>query len=79
MSLPQSSLLRVSRRAMRQMADRDTPLIRDDGDTVVCGYHGMRYDTRGECVDVPTPETWRPMHPSWPCGGISWPAPGDGS
>ena len=111
MSLPQSSLLRVSQRAMRQMADRDTPFIEDEwyvvalggeigrsllkrtvlghrlvryrtlagdpvalddrcahrsyplsagvleGDTVVCGYHGMRYDTAGDCIEVPSQAT----------------------
>ena len=108
MSLPQPSLLKVTRRAMSQMADRDTPFIRDewyvvafgaelgrsllrrtlldrrlvmfrtsggepialedrcahrsyplsagrlDGDTVVCGYHGMRFDQRGDCIEVPS-------------------------
>src|ERR1700722_14326926 len=111
MSLPQSSLLRVSRRAMRQMADRDTPFIQDewyvvafggeigrallkrtvlgrqlvmfrtsagdpvalddrcahrsyplsagtlDGDTLVCGYHGMRFDAAGDCIEVPSQAT----------------------
>ena len=111
MSLPQSSLLRASQRAMRQMADRDTPFIPDewyvvafgaeigrsllkrtvlekrlvlyrtaageavaledrcahrsyplsagalDGDTVVCGYHGMRYDKAGDCIEVPSQAT----------------------
>lgn len=111
MSLPQSSLLRVSQRAMHQMADRDTPFIQDewyvvayrgeigrsllkrtvigrrlvlfrtrsgeavalddrcahrsyplsagtlDGDTVVCGYHGMRFDRDGECIEVPSQAT----------------------
>jgi vanillate O-demethylase monooxygenase subunit len=111
MSLPQSSLLRVSQRAMHQMAGRDTPFIQDewyvvayrgeigrsllkrtiigrrlvlfrtttgeavalddrcahrsyplsagtlDGDTVVCGYHGMRFDRDGECIEVPSQTT----------------------
>ena len=30
MSLPQTSLLRASQRAMRQMADRNTPFIKDE-------------------------------------------------
>jgi phenylpropionate dioxygenase-like ring-hydroxylating dioxygenase large terminal subunit len=25
-----------------------------DGDTLVCGYHGFRYDTRGDCIEVPS-------------------------
>jgi len=25
-----------------------------DGDTIVCGYHGMRYDCSGRCVEVPS-------------------------
>ena len=25
-----------------------------DGDTVVCGYHGMRYDCSGRCLEVPS-------------------------
>src|ERR1700691_1874565 len=111
MSLPQTSLLRASQRAMRQMADRDTPFIHDewyvvafageigrtllkrtvlgirvvlfrtrdgvpiamedrcahrsyplsagrlDGDTIVCGYHGLRYDRAGDCVEVPSQQT----------------------
>lgn len=24
-----------------------------DGDTVVCGYHGLRFDAKGDCVEVP--------------------------
>ena len=102
------SLRRAARRAMDQMADRDTPFIRDewyvvafgaelgrallkrtvlgrglvmfrtddgrptaledrcahrsyplsagtlDGDTIVCGYHGMRYDATGKCIEVPS-------------------------
>jgi vanillate O-demethylase monooxygenase subunit len=108
MSLPQASLLRVSQRAMQQMAGRDTAFIQDewyvvayrgelgrsllkrtvlgrhlvlfrtlageavalddrcahrsyplsagtlDGDTVVCGYHGLRFDRAGDCVEVPS-------------------------
>jgi vanillate O-demethylase monooxygenase subunit len=104
----ESTLVRVAQRAMRQMADRGTPLIQDewyvvafatelkhmllkrtvlghrlvmyrdshgtpvalldrcahrsfplssgtlDGDSLVCGYHGFRYDTRGECIEVPS-------------------------
>jgi vanillate O-demethylase monooxygenase subunit len=111
MSLPQTSLLRASQRAMRQMADRNTPFIKDewyvvafvteigrallertiigqrlvlfrttrgepvaledrcahrsyplsagklDGDTVICGYHGMRFDKVGDCIEVPSQAT----------------------
>lgn len=24
-----------------------------DGDTLVCGYHGLRYDTSGRCIEIP--------------------------
>jgi len=111
MGLPQPSLLRASRLAMRQMANRDTPFIRDewyvvafgreigqkllkrtvvgrrlvlfrttageavaledrcahrsyplsvgtlDRDTVVCGYHGMRFDKNGDCIEIPSQPT----------------------
>lgn len=103
-----SNLARVSRRAMKQMADRDTPFVHDEwyvvafageigrallkrtilgerlvlfrssagapialqdrcahrsyplsagtleADTVVCGYHGFRYNSSGECIEVPS-------------------------
>jgi len=37
-------------------AHRSFPLSRSalDGDTVVCGYHGARYDCEGRCVQVPS-------------------------
>jgi len=111
MSKPPASLVRVSRKAMSQMADRGTPFIRDewyvvafaseigrsllkrtilgcglvmfrtsdglpvalddrcahrsfplsagrlDGDTLICGYHGLRYDRHGDCVEVPSQTT----------------------
>ncbi|WP_179506786.1 MULTISPECIES: Rieske 2Fe-2S domain-containing protein [unclassified Sphingomonas] len=25
-----------------------------DGDTIICGYHGMRYDAAGDCVEAPS-------------------------
>jgi len=25
-----------------------------DGDTIVCGYHGFRYDAAGDCIEVPS-------------------------
>lgn len=30
------------------------------GDTIVCPYHGLRYDGRGRCVDMPAQETVHP-------------------
>lgn len=35
---------------------RSFPLSRStlDGDTIVCGYHGLRYDASGTCVEVPS-------------------------
>jgi phenylpropionate dioxygenase-like ring-hydroxylating dioxygenase large terminal subunit len=37
-------------------AHRSFPLSRGslDGDTVVCGYHGARYDGEGRCLQVPS-------------------------
>ena len=37
-------------------AHRSFPLSRGslDGDTVVCGYHGARYDGEGRCQQVPS-------------------------
>lgn len=37
-------------------AHRAFPLSRGrlEGNTLVCGYHGFRYDTRGDCVEVPS-------------------------
>jgi vanillate O-demethylase monooxygenase subunit len=34
---------------------RSFPLVhgRVEGDTIVCGYHGLRFDTRGRCVEIP--------------------------
>ena len=28
-----------------------------DGDQIVCGYHGMRYDCSGRCLEVPSQRT----------------------
>ena len=35
---------------------RSFPLSRStlEGDTVVCGYHGLRYDENGQCIEVPS-------------------------
>lgn len=37
-------------------AHRSFPLSRSslEGDTIVCGYHGLRYDETGTCVEVPS-------------------------
>ncbi len=31
-----------------------------DGDAVVCGYHGLRYDSHGRCVHMPSQDTINP-------------------
>jgi len=38
---------------------RSFPLSRStlDGDTVVCGYHGMRYDALRACIEIPSQAT----------------------
>jgi vanillate O-demethylase monooxygenase subunit len=28
-----------------------------DGDTIVCGYHGLRFDAAGDCIEVPSQAT----------------------
>jgi phenylpropionate dioxygenase-like ring-hydroxylating dioxygenase large terminal subunit len=35
---------------------RSYPLSKSrlDGDTIVCGYHGLRYDARGDCIEAPS-------------------------
>ena len=37
-------------------AHRSFPLSagRLQGDTIVCGYHGLRYDAAGDCIEVPS-------------------------
>jgi phenylpropionate dioxygenase-like ring-hydroxylating dioxygenase large terminal subunit len=37
-------------------AHRSYPLSASllDGDTIVCGYHGFRYDSKGDCIAVPS-------------------------
>jgi phenylpropionate dioxygenase-like ring-hydroxylating dioxygenase large terminal subunit len=37
-------------------AHRSFPLSASqlDGDTIVCGYHGFRYNAQGDCIDVPS-------------------------
>lgn len=43
-------------------AHRSFPLDRGwlDGDHVVCGYHGLTYTSRGECVRIPSDPNTRP-------------------
>lgn len=40
-------------------AHRSYPLSASalDGDTIVCGYHGFRYNPAGDCIDVPSQPT----------------------
>lgn len=40
-------------------AHRSFPLSRStlEGDTIVCGYHGFRYDAAGNCIEVPSQPT----------------------
>lgn len=108
MTMPSPALLRASAAARMHMADRNTPLIRNEwyvaafsaeigraltkrkllgrnvvlyrtrdgrpvalddrcahrsfplsagrleGDTIVCGYHGFRYDAVGDCIEIPS-------------------------
>lgn len=108
MTMPSPALIRASAAAGAHMADRNTPLIRNewyvaafaaelgpalirrkllgrnvvlyrtqsgrvvalddrcahrsfplsagklDGDTLVCGYHGFRYDAAGDCIEIPS-------------------------
>lgn len=35
-------------------------LGRLDGDAVVCGYHGLRYDSHGRCIHMPSQQTINP-------------------
>jgi len=37
-------------------AHRSLPLSAGtlDGDTIVCGYHGFRYDIQGDCIEIPS-------------------------
>jgi phenylpropionate dioxygenase-like ring-hydroxylating dioxygenase large terminal subunit len=40
-------------------AHRSFPLSASklDGDTIICGYHGLRYDADGNCIEVPSQRT----------------------
>lgn len=63
---------------------RFAPLSRGErvGDTIVCGYHGLRFDTAGKCVGnpfsdkLPVGATVRTF-PVAERGGIIWVWPGD--
>jgi len=35
---------------------RSFPLSKSelDGDSIICGYHGLRYDIQGDCIEVPS-------------------------
>jgi phenylpropionate dioxygenase-like ring-hydroxylating dioxygenase large terminal subunit len=37
-------------------AHRSFPLSASklDGDTIICGYHGLRYDAEGNCIEIPS-------------------------
>lgn len=53
-----------------------------DGDTIVCGYHGLRYDTEGRCVGIPMqksiPSAVRvESFPTMERGPFVWIWPGD--
>jgi vanillate O-demethylase monooxygenase subunit len=53
-----------------------------EGDDVVCGYHGLRYDAAGRCVFMPSQETVNPSAHvrTWPVverHGLVWVWPGD--
>jgi len=57
---------------------------RQDGDTLECPYHGLRFNRAGECVYNPHSKTKGPLRaadiPSWPVMeryGIIWFWPGD--
>ena len=38
---------------------RSFPLVHGalDGDTLVCGYHGLRFDCTGQCIEIPMQKT----------------------
>jgi phenylpropionate dioxygenase-like ring-hydroxylating dioxygenase large terminal subunit len=53
-----------------------------DGEDIVCGYHGLRFDPDGRCVFMPSQETVNPSAhvPTWPVverHGLVWLWPGD--
>lgn len=40
------------------------------GDDVVCGYHGLVYNTQGRCVHMPSQDT---INPRPACAAFRWP------
>jgi phenylpropionate dioxygenase-like ring-hydroxylating dioxygenase large terminal subunit len=65
-------------------AHRSFPLSagRLDGDTLVCGYHGFRYDAQGDCIEVPSQATCPKgigvhAYPLAERGPLLWIWPGD--
>ena len=53
-----------------------------DGDTLVCGYHGFRYDAQGDCIEVPSQATCPKgigvhAYPLAERGPLLWIWPGD--
>jgi vanillate O-demethylase monooxygenase subunit len=63
---------------------RSFPLSRGrlEGDTLVCGYHGLRYDTSGRCTEIPmqksVPSSVRVRaYPLKEVGDFIWIWPGD--
>jgi vanillate O-demethylase monooxygenase subunit len=65
---------------------RSFPLSRSklDGDTVVCGYHGLRFDRHGDCIEVPAQQGSCPAgigvrsYPLCEQGPLVWIWMGDG-
>ncbi len=52
-----------------------------DGDTIVCGYHGFRYDCAGTCIEVPSQPSVPPnlrlrSYPVVERAGFAWIWPG---
>jgi phenylpropionate dioxygenase-like ring-hydroxylating dioxygenase large terminal subunit len=49
---------------------RSAPLSAGEvvGDTIVCAYHGWRFDGTGRCVEVPTFDPETPIPPKATCG-----------
>jgi phenylpropionate dioxygenase-like ring-hydroxylating dioxygenase large terminal subunit len=67
-------------------AHRAFPLSRGslDGDTVVCGFHGFRYDSTGSCIGVPSQSqvpigAGVPAIPTVEAGSLVWAWVGDAS
>lgn len=65
---------------------RSFPLSRStlDGDTIICGYHGLRYDAEGRCIEAPAIPGECPRgigvrsYPLREVGSIVWIWMGDG-